>query len=108
MSSPTLKTAMKTTTYTSNAAPAHNAPLPPSTTSAGRSSRIAPHSHIKGLGLTSEGYAAVDGAGFIGQTNAREVRRGFCGDNVFFFYLAALIIGLWRGRRSRQITKILW
>lgn len=29
--------------------------------------------HIKGLGLTSEGYAAIDSAGFIGQTNAREV-----------------------------------
>ena len=57
------------TTYT---APAHNAPLPPSA-SAARSSRIAPHSHIKGLGLTPEGYAVVDGAGFIGQTTAREV-----------------------------------
>ncbi|KAG6884902.1 RuvB ATP-dependent DNA helicase pontin [Termitomyces sp. T159_Od127] len=37
-----------------------------------RSSRVAPHSHIKGLGLTSDGIANVDGAGFIGQTNARE------------------------------------
>lgn len=46
---------------------------PPSTASAARSSRIAPHSHIKGLGLTPEGYANVDGAGFVGQTNAREV-----------------------------------
>ena len=59
---------------TSTSTPAHNAPLPPTSSSAGRSSRIAPHSHIKGLGLTPEGFATVDGAGFIGQTNAREVR----------------------------------
>jgi RuvB-like protein 1 (pontin 52) len=52
---------------------AHNA-LPPLTSSAGRTSRIAPHSHIKGLGLSPEGLANVDGAGFIGQTIAREVR----------------------------------
>ncbi|KAK0467331.1 RuvB-like helicase 1 [Desarmillaria tabescens] len=51
---------------------AHNALPPPSVPSAGRSSRIAPHSHIKGLGLTPEGLATVDGAGFIGQTVARE------------------------------------
>ncbi|KAF8546582.1 putative chromatin remodeling complex component rvb1p, partial [Imleria badia] len=29
-----------------------------------RSSRIAPHSHIKGLGLNAEGIAAPEGAGF--------------------------------------------
>ncbi|PPQ98223.1 hypothetical protein CVT26_003394 [Gymnopilus dilepis] len=56
----------------STAAPAHNAPLPPTSSSAGRSSRIAPHSHIKGLGLTPEGFASSDAGGFIGQTNARE------------------------------------
>ncbi|KAF9558193.1 RuvB-like helicase 1 [Agrocybe pediades] len=54
------------------AAPAHNAPLPPSANSANRLSRIAPHSHIKGLGLTPEGYALTDGAGFVGQVSARE------------------------------------
>ncbi|TFY66459.1 hypothetical protein EVG20_g4624 [Dentipellis fragilis] len=51
---------------------AHNALPPPSSTSTARSSRIAPHSHIKGLGLTPEGYANVESAGFVGQTNARE------------------------------------
>ncbi|KAG7088343.1 RuvB ATP-dependent DNA helicase pontin [Marasmius oreades] len=51
---------------------AHNALPPPSTSSASRSSRIAPHSHIKGLGLNAEGRAAADSAGFIGQNNARE------------------------------------
>lgn len=51
----------------------HNALPPPSTQSAARASRIATHSHIKGLGLTAEGLAATDTAGFVGQTNAREV-----------------------------------
>ncbi|KZT23225.1 RuvB-like helicase 1 [Neolentinus lepideus HHB14362 ss-1] len=55
-----------------NAPVAHNAPLPPPSSSTARSARIATHSHIKGLGLTSEGYATTDAAGFIGQTNARE------------------------------------
>jgi RuvB-like protein 1 (pontin 52) len=53
---------------------AHNALPPPSSTTVARSSRISVHSHIKGLGLTHDGYAASDAAGFIGQTNAREVR----------------------------------
>ncbi|KAJ2923555.1 hypothetical protein H1R20_g13536, partial [Candolleomyces eurysporus] len=60
------------TVASGSSAPAHNAPLPPSTTSAARSSRIAPHSHIKGLGLTPEGLANVDSAGFVGQNQARE------------------------------------
>ncbi|GBE86779.1 RuvB-like helicase 1 [Sparassis crispa] len=59
-------------TPSTSAPVAHNAFPPPSRPSAGRSPRIAPHSHIKGLGLTSEGFASIDGAGFIGQTNARE------------------------------------
>lgn len=62
------------TTQATSAPVAHNAFPPVSTLSAGKPARIAPHSHIKGLGLTSEGFAAIDGAGFIGQTNAREVR----------------------------------
>ncbi|KAI0337483.1 RuvB-like helicase 1 [Trametopsis cervina] len=57
---------------TSSAPVAHNALPPPSSASASRSSRIAPHSHIKGLGLSPEGYANVEGAGFVGQVNARE------------------------------------
>ncbi|KIM40643.1 hypothetical protein M413DRAFT_446064 [Hebeloma cylindrosporum] len=64
---------MTSTPSTSTSAPvAHNAVPPPSAPSAGRSPRIASHSHIKGLGLTPEGFAAIDSAGFIGQTNARE------------------------------------
>ena len=53
---------------------AHNALPPPSSTTVARSSRISVHSHIKGLGLTQDGYATPNAAGFIGQTNAREVR----------------------------------
>jgi hypothetical protein len=64
---------MKASTSTASSAPAHNALPPPSAQVAARSSRIAPHSHIKGLGLNADGLAATDGAGFIGQTNAREV-----------------------------------
>ncbi|KAF9454104.1 RuvB-like helicase 1 [Macrolepiota fuliginosa MF-IS2] len=60
------------TTGGSSSAPAHNAPLPPTTSTAARSSRIAPHSHIKGLGLNNEGHAASGAAGFVGQTEARE------------------------------------
>lgn len=53
---------------------AHNAVPPPPPTAVARSSRISVHSHIKGLGLNQDGYATSDAAGFIGQTNAREVR----------------------------------
>jgi len=61
------------TSAAASSAPAHNAPLPPTTSAAARSSRIAPHSHIKGLGLNNEGYASSGAAGFIGQIDAREV-----------------------------------
>lgn len=45
----------------------------PATSTTSRSSRIAPHSHIKGLGLSAEGNALPASAGFIGQEMAREV-----------------------------------
>lgn len=61
-------------TVSTSATVAHNALPPPPTLSAGKSPRTTPHSHIKALGLTPEGFATIDGAGFIGQTNAREVR----------------------------------
>lgn len=65
---------MKATTTSSTSTPvAHNALPPPSAASSTRSSRIAPHSHIKGLGLSAEGIATPEGAGFVGQINAREV-----------------------------------
>ncbi|KAG7008355.1 ruvB-like helicase 1 [Physcia stellaris] len=37
-----------------------------------RENRTAAHTHIKGLGLRSDGYADTTGAGFVGQTAARE------------------------------------
>ncbi|MCJ1313382.1 RuvB ATP-dependent DNA helicase pontin [Agyrium rufum] len=37
-----------------------------------RENRVSAHTHIKGLGLNSEGYAETSAAGFIGQTGARE------------------------------------
>lgn len=40
-----------------------------------RENRTAAHTHIKGLGLRSDGYAETTGAGFIGQVAAREVGR---------------------------------
>jgi RuvB-like protein 1 (pontin 52) len=39
-----------------------------------RDNRTAAHTHIKGLGLNSNGIAEKQAAGFVGQTTAREVR----------------------------------
>lgn len=38
-----------------------------------RENRTAAHTHIKGLGLKSDGYAESSSAGFVGQVAAREV-----------------------------------
>lgn len=38
-----------------------------------RDNRTAAHTHIKGLGLKSDGYAEAQAAGFVGQVQAREV-----------------------------------
>ena len=38
-----------------------------------RDNRTAAHSHIKGLGLRDDGYAAETANGFVGQAAAREV-----------------------------------
>ena len=40
-----------------------------------RENRTAAHTHIKGLGLKSNGYAETTSAGFVGQVAAREVRH---------------------------------
>ncbi|KAI7073335.1 hypothetical protein KC352_g42302, partial [Hortaea werneckii] len=37
-----------------------------------RENRTAAHSHIKGLGLRSDGTADTSSHGFVGQTSARE------------------------------------
>ena len=41
-----------------------------------RENRTAAHTHIKGLGLRSDGYAESQNAGFVGQLAAREVSQG--------------------------------
>lgn len=40
-----------------------------------RENRTAAHTHIKGLGLRSDGTPEQSGDGFIGQAAAREVRN---------------------------------
>lgn len=40
-----------------------------------RDNRTAAHTHIRGLGLKSDGYAEAQAGGFVGQVPAREVRR---------------------------------
>jgi RuvB-like protein 1 (pontin 52) len=40
-----------------------------------RANRTSAHTHIKGLGLKSDGYADRISSGFVGQTAAREVRK---------------------------------
>lgn len=40
--------------------------------STGKASRVAAHSHIKGLGLDARGVALTSGSGFVGQAEARE------------------------------------
>ncbi len=42
-----------------------------------RENRTAAHTHIKGLGLKSDGSAEITGAGFVGQVAAREVRQSY-------------------------------
>ncbi len=50
-------------------------------TSTAKTQRIAAHTHVKGLGLESDGTAKPIGGGFVGQTEAREV-----GYSVLFCY----------------------
>lgn len=40
-----------------------------------RENRTAAHTHIKGLGLRQDGTAEKGANGFVGQTDAREVRQ---------------------------------
>ena len=40
-----------------------------------RENRTAAHTHIKGLGIRSDGTAETSGNGFIGQVAAREVEE---------------------------------
>ena len=42
-----------------------------------RENRTAAHTHIKGLGLKSDGSAETTAAGFVGQVAAREVCQSY-------------------------------
>jgi len=64
---------MKASTTTTAPAAASNAVPGASFPSQQRSSRVAPHSHIRGLGLDINGYASPNAGGFVGQDMAREV-----------------------------------
>jgi len=81
--------------------------VPPAAAGQVRSSRIAPHSHIKGLGLTPEGYASGDAGGFIGQESAREVCFAFLGDERKFYRLFWLL-GMRGSCGSHKIAQVLW
>lgn len=63
-----------------------------------RSSRTAAHSHIKGLGLSSDGRATPSAGGFVGQAAAREV----CGALILFRVPILTGAGMRSGRRPRQ------
>ena len=72
-----------------------------------RSSRIAPHSHIRGLGLGPDGLVEGDAAGFVGQNTAREVgfvdpRRVFTGSQIVF----NLYTGMRRRCRAHQVAQV--
>lgn len=65
---------MKVTTSASSAGPSGtSSALPAGAGNTRTATRIAPHSHIKGLGLDNEGFALPSASGFVGQNIAREV-----------------------------------
>jgi RuvB-like protein 1 (pontin 52) len=68
-----------------------------------RENRTAAHTHIRGLGLNTQGIAEKQAAGFVGQVGAREV-SSWC----FSWFVAVLGswvtndgghgVGMWRRR----------
>ncbi|KIO29160.1 hypothetical protein M407DRAFT_70971 [Tulasnella calospora MUT 4182] len=64
---------MKATTAASSAGPSGtSSAFPAGSGNTRTAARIAPHSHIKGLGLDNEGFALPSASGFVGQNIARE------------------------------------
>ncbi|KAG8966764.1 RuvB ATP-dependent DNA helicase pontin [Tulasnella sp. 425] len=61
-----------TTAAPSTGASGSGSALPAGSGNARTATRIAPHSHIKGLGLDNEGFALPSASGFVGQNIARE------------------------------------
>jgi RuvB-like protein 1 len=73
---------MKASTTSSSTVAVNAVPPSTSASSSARAARIASHSHIKGLGLSVEGLAVGDSAGFVGQGNAREVGLALPSSNI--------------------------
>lgn len=71
-----------------------------------RENRTSAHTHIKGLGLKSDGYAETNGAGFVGQIAAREVSGGMSWPrNVLIAVIANSKSGMWCCRRFDQVEE---
>ena len=73
-----------------------------------RENRTAAHTHIKGLGLKSNGYAETTGAGFVGQAAAREVSSLEAALTRLILSVVLIyhwMIGMWCGSRPDPVEK---
>ena len=70
-----------------------------------RENRTSAHTHIKGLGLKSDGYAETNGAGFVGQIGAREVGGGQALAYNSMNAIAKSDSGMWCSCRPDQVEK---
>lgn len=79
-----------------------------------KTQRIAAHSHVKGLGLDSNGLPLDMGSGLVGQKNAREVKltnsKVYLISSVLRLKCLNLIflVGRWNRRRPDQEQKDGW
>jgi hypothetical protein len=76
-----------------------------------RENRTAAHTHIKGLGLRQDGTAEKGANGFVGQTDAREVRQIYLPPTLAATLLPCLtrsLLGMRRGCRSHKIQEDVW
>ncbi|KAK7525252.1 TIP49 C-terminus-domain-containing protein [Phyllosticta citriasiana] len=68
-----------------------------------RENRTAAHSHIKGLGLRTDGTAEKNGGGFVGQTASREQRSGMfaygVAANVEFCQACGVVVDLIKAKK---------
>ena len=97
-----MKASTGTTTASGLSHPPSGSSLP--TANAVRSSRIAPHSHIRGLGLDVNGLAVADSAGFVGQDMAREVRVILCYWSWAFIDILLRLAGLLLASSNRAVS----
>ncbi|KAL2688319.1 TIP49 C-terminus-domain-containing protein [Phyllosticta citricarpa] len=68
-----------------------------------RENRTAAHSHIKGLGLRTDGTAEKNGGGFVGQTASREQRAGMfaygVAANIEFCQACGVVVDLIKAKK---------